>query len=281
MITRRQFISLTAAATALSVTGSLGAQTAPAKTNAPSASKKKRGLGRSAKSPGWAKNLSDLRCNWFYSWNSLAPQGVPPGIEFIPMIYRYGGNAKAVAEAAAAAKKAGTTELLGFNEPEKKEQGNMTLESALDAWPVLMETGMRLGSPGCVHPDKEWMIAFMDGVKQRNLRVDFVCVHSYGGPNPEALVKRLESVHKMFGRPLWITEFAVGDWAAKTAAENRHRPETVLRFMEKVLPMLDKLDFVERYAWFPSKPTSAPLGSSALFDDTGKLTPLGECYRDA
>jgi hypothetical protein len=197
------------------------------------------------------------------------------------MIYRYGGDAGAVAAAASAARKAGTAELLGFNEPEKKEQGNMTLDAALAAWPVLMDTGLRLGSPGCVHPDKEWMIAFMDGVKARGLRVDFVCVHSYGGPNPEALVKRLEAVHAMFGRPLWITEFGVGDWAAKTAEQNRHKPETVLRFMERVLPMLEKLDFVERYAWFPAKPTSGPLGTSALIDENGALTRLGECYRDA
>ncbi len=281
MISRRTFISLSATAAALSLTASLRAQTAPAKENAPLSRKKKRGLGRSAKTPDWASNLRDLRCKWFYSWNSMAPQGVPPGIEFIPMIYRYGGNAKMVADAATAAKKAGVTELLGFNEPEQKEQGNMTLESALDAWPLLMETGMRLGSPSCVHPDKEWMIAFMDGVKKRDLRVDYVCVHSYGGPNPEALVKRLETVHQMFGRPIWITEFAVGDWAAKSVGQNRHKPEDVLRFMEKALPMLDKLDFVERYAWFPSRTTSAPLGTSALFDAKGVLTPLGECYRDA
>lgn len=281
MITRRQFINLTAAATAFSATGSLGAQTAPAKPGTTVSSKKKRGLGRSAKATGWAKNLSDLRCPWFYSSNSVSPTGVPPGVEFIPMIYRYGGNAPAVAATGAAAKQAGTAELLGFNEPEAKEQGNMTLESALDAWPVLMETGLRLGSSSCVHPDKKWMIAFMDGVKQRGLRVDFVCVHSYGGPSAEGLVKRLESVHKLFGHPLWITEFAVGDWAANSVAENQHKPEAVLRFMEKVLPMLDRLDFLERYAWFPAKPTSAPLGTSALFDENGTLTRLGECYRDA
>jgi hypothetical protein len=284
MITRRQFISLSAATAALSLTSSFRGQSAPATPAAPSSAKKKKGLGRSAKSAGWAKNLTDLRCNWFYSWNSAVPDGVPPGIEFIPMIYRYGGNAKAaaaVAAAAQAARKAGTTDLLGFNEPEKKEQGNMTLDEALDAWPVLMETGLRLGSPGCVHPDKEWMIAFMDGVKKRGLRVDFVCVHSYGGPNADALVNRLEKVHQMFGCPLWITEFGVGDWKAKSPEQNQHKPETVLRFMEQVLPRLEKLDFLERYAWFPSKPTSAPLGSSALYDDNGVLTRLGECYRDA
>lgn len=45
--------------------------------------------------------------------------------------------------------------------------------------------------------------------------------------------------------------------------------------------MLDKLEFVERYAWFPAKPDRAPLGTSALFHESGKLTPLGECYHDA
>jgi hypothetical protein len=242
---------------------------------------KKKGLGQTVKFPGWEKRLTDLRCKWFYSWNKEIPKGLPDGMEFIPMIYRYGGDAQVIADTAAAAKKAGIKEILGFNEPDKQKQGNMTLDQTLEAWPLLMETGMRLGSPGCTHPDKEWMIQFMAAAKERNLRVDFICVHSYGGPNPEALVQRLENIHQMFGLPLWITEFAVGDWNAKSVEENKNKPETVLRFMEQVLPMLDKLDFLERYAWFPAKPTSIPLCSSALFNAEGALTPLGECYRDA
>jgi hypothetical protein len=51
--------------------------------------------------------------------------------------------------------------------------------------------------------------------------------------------------------------------------------------MDQVLPELDDLDFLERYAWFPSLPDSPPLGTSALFDAEGALTPLGELYRDA
>jgi hypothetical protein len=278
MITRRKFISLSAA-TALSITACRPAPKMEQEILLHGSRKK--GLGQSLKAPDWAKRLSDLNCKWFYSWNHQIPEGLPQGTEFIPMIYRYGGNAQVIADAATAAKKAGITELLGFNEPDKEKQGNMTLEETLDAWPLLMETGMRLGSPGCTHPDTEWMINFMAKVKERGLRVDFVCVHSYGGPNPESLIKRLEKVHQMFGLPIWITEFAVGDWNAKTVEENRHSPETVLRFMEGVLPMLDKLDFLERYAWFPAKTTSIPLGSSALFNAEGGLTRLGECYRDA
>ena len=275
MITRRKFISMSAAAAALSLTS---CQRMPWLAQG----SKKKGLGQTVKTPDWADRLSALRCKWFYSWNSAIPQGIPRGIDFIPMIFRYGGDPKKISEPAAAAKKAGITELLGFNEPDVKKQGNMTLEEALDAWPLLMETGLRIGSPGCVHPDKEWMIAFMKGVKERGLRVDFVNVHSYGGPNADALVKRLEKVHQMFDeRPIWITEFAVGDWEAKSVERNRHKPEAVMRFMEGVLPKLDKLDFVERYAWFPAKTTSIPLGTSALFDADGALTPLGEIYRDA
>jgi hypothetical protein len=283
MITRRKFLSLAAtSAAALSIAGCERPSMPPNEMLMKGS--KKKGLGQSTKNPNWANRLSDLNCKWFYSWNSAIPDGVPQGVDFIPMMYRYAGDMdqEKLANAVASAQKAGVGDLLGFNEPEKKNQGNMTMEQVLDAWPLLMETGLRLGSPGCVHPDKEWMIEFMAAVKERNLRVDFICAHSYGGPNAESLVKRLEKVHKMFDeRPIWITEFAVGDWEAKSAETNRHKPDAVLRFMESVLPKLDKLDFVERYAWFPAKPTSLPLGTSALFDAEGRLTRLGECYRDA
>ncbi len=288
---RRKFIGLSAAAAVtLSATAFAGRDNIPAKNSAshgkssqgrmPAGSKKK-GLGQSSKTPDWSKRLTDLRCDWFYSWNHNIPKDLPKGVEFVPMIYRYSGDAQAITDTAASAKRAGITELLGFNEPDVKKQGNMTIEETLEAWPLLMATGLRLGSPGCVHPDKEWMIEFMAGAKKRNLRIDFISVHSYGGPSPEALVKRLENIHQMFNRPIWITEFAVGDWEAKSVETNRHKPDSVLRFMEKVLPMLDKLDFVERYAWFPAKPTGAALGTSALHDADGQLTRLGECYREA
>jgi hypothetical protein len=277
MIDRRNFITTSSAALSLAACNIQPSLTHAAEKKG----SKKKGLGQTTKDSNWAGRLNDLQCKWFYSWNNKIPEGVPDGIDFIPMIYRSNGDYQAIEEAAARAKAAGIKELMGFNEPDVAKQGNMTIEQTLNAWPALMETGMRLGSPGCVHPDKEWMIEFMSEVKKRGLRVDFVCVHSYGGPSAEALVKRLEKIHSMFGRPLWITEFAVGDWEAKSVQENRHKPDAVLRFMEKVLPMLDKLDYVERYAWFPAKTTSNPLGTSALFDEEGGLTRLGKCYRDA
>jgi len=246
---------------------------------APSRSKKK-GLCITTKTNHWAKRLASLQPQWFYSWGSKVPKDVPPGVDFVPMIWGYWGDNAAIAKAGAEAKAAGIDSLLGFNEPDQKSQSNMKLEKALKAWPQLMKTGLRLGSPGCVHPDNDWMKGFMKGAKEQSLRVDFVCVHSYGGANPDALIKRLHRIHAMYRKPIWITEFAVGDWDAKSPADNRHRPGAVLKFMESVLPQLEELDFIERYAWFPAGQKNNALGTSALYDSTGKLTRLGEFYRD-
>jgi hypothetical protein len=172
----------------------------------------------------------------------------------------------------------GIDSLLGFNEPDQKSQSNIPVEKALDLWPKLMEAGVRLGSPACVHPDNEWMKTFMKQADERKLRVDFVTVHDYGGPSAKALIGKCKIIHEMYGRPIWITEFAVGDWQAKTVHEHKHGPKRVLKFMQAVLPELDRLDCVERYAWFPAQQDNAHLGTSALFEKDGDLTPLGRYY---
>jgi len=216
--------------------------------------------------------------HWFYSWGSTPPENLPDGIEFVPMIW--GGNAvESLAKTGADLRQQGYKELLGFNEPDHDDQSNLTVEHALELWPKLMDLGMRLGSPGCAQPDREWMKAFMQGAAERHLRVDFVTVHSYGGLNVDALMNRLEAVHQLFQRPLWITELGVGDWQAKTRSENRYQPEQIVTFLEKLLPRLERSEIVERYAWFPARPDSRALGPGALFNEDGSLTPVGEAYR--
>jgi len=278
-LSRRKFLNLSAAAAA-STAFPIPGHSQSSKPSEESGSKKK-GLGFGPRNPLWPAILTDLRCKWVYTWGSGVPGDLPEGMDFIPMIRSRNVEPGHIASVAEEAKNHRITELLGLNEPDARSQDDMSVEDALTMWPRLMETGLRLGSPGCIHPDKEWMTEFMAGVEERKLRVDFICVHSYGGPNARAFVKRLEKVAEMFERPLWITEFGVGDWSAQNVEENQHSPEIVLGFMEKVLPMLDDLDCLERYAWFPSLPDSPPLGTSALFDAEGNLTRLGEFYRDA
>jgi hypothetical protein len=230
----------------------------------------------------WLRRIQLLKAHWFYSWGATKPDDTPEGVEFAPMIWgKPGQKTEEVLETIKAQGQTGEVKaLMGFNEPDQHDQSNLTVEEALDAWSNLMEAGLPLTSPGCVHPDRQWMIDFMRGVEERNLRVDYVCVHSYGGPSAAALLDRLRRVYEMFERPLWITEFAVGDWEAKTVQQNRHSPEKIADFMREVLPMLDEAEFVDRYAWFSANQDYPALGNSALFDDEGDLTPLGELYRE-
>jgi len=246
----------------------------PALAAKPSSAKKGFGIALKA-NPDWRTKLEMLRANWFYTWGSKMPEGIPPGVEYVPMVWgRWSCNDQTMRRLAAEKHKT----LLGFNEPDQKDQANVTVEQALEIWPKLMESGMRLGSPAGVHPDGEWMEAFMEQVKRRGYRVDFIAVHSYYGKVPKHFLKRLEKLHKLYKRPLWITEFAVADWAARADNPNQYSPDDVCRFMEAVLPALEKSDYVERYAWFSAPKPTPVLAPSALFDQNGALTKLGRLY---
>ncbi len=271
---RRHFLSTCASAAALSPLASIAA-------TRPRSAGKKGCCFTTGKDNGWQDKLRQLNGNWMYSWGWKKPDGFPDNVEFCPMLWSGGSDDKrpeVLAELKAQYEAGRIHSLMGFNEPDQQKQSNMTVERVVELWPELESVGAPLVSPGCVHPDREWMHSFMEQVEKRGLRVDYIAVHSYGGPSAESLVKRLEKLHREFGRPLWITEFAVGDWEAKSVEQNRHSPKQVADFMKKVLPALDRLKFVDRYAWFAAGVNSAPLGTSALFNEDGSLTALGKIY---
>ncbi|MGL4400926.1 MAG: glycosyl hydrolase [Luteolibacter sp.] len=274
-MTRRQLLALAALALPCSGELLLAAQASP--------KPRKKGLCLSAKTRSperVAQFLKAVNSRWIYNWNIAAPKILPAGVDFVPMVYQGRTVTKQLmSEAKSQARKKGGKELLGFNEPDAPTQGNTSVEEALDAWPVLESAGLRLGSPATVHPDNEWMVAFMKGAKARGLRIDFVCMHSYGGPGVEGLLKKIEKIHDMYKLPIWITEFAVADWDAKTASENRHKPEKIAEFVSQLLPKLEAMEIVERYAWFHGGVSGGPLATSKLFNADGSLTIVGKAYR--
>lgn len=243
----------------------------------PSLSKK--GLGLGGDPEVVEKQLKALNVGWHYNWTAAWKGREIKGVPFVPMIFKENEwTASSLEKVKVAKSKMESSPLLGYNEPDGKAQGNMSVAQALELWPTLEKTNRRLGSPATVHPDNAWMKAFMEGVEEKNLRVDFICVHWYGERDPDKFIRRMREVHELYKKPIWITEFAIADWSATSLEENKHSPRDVLKFMEDVLPELEKLDFVERYAWFPAKAGDAKLGHSALFDKDGKLTELGEFY---
>ena len=269
---RRDFLAWS---TAWAVAVSLGAKAAPAVRL-----RSKKGLAVNAKNCGeHAAAVAQLRPSWNYNWGQDRSAALPADCDYVPMIWGASANEVKIAEKIQRATAGGESELLGFNEPDGKDQSNLSVERALEVWPILMRSGLRLGSPACVHPDKEWMRSFMKGAERLKLRVDFVCMHNYGGLDSDGLVAQVRETAKAYDRPVWLTEFAVADWSAKAPGENRHAPAQVAEFMRKVFPRLEDLAVLERHAWFFARPDSGPLGSSSLVGADGKLTALGEVYR--
>lgn len=214
---------------------------------------------------------------WYYNWN-WAPTPGSIDAEFVPMIK---GKIDAVDRAFAKIEKLkesrGVTHLLGFNEPDSPKQGNTSVEKAIALWPKLMDTGLRLGSPAVTDNARgsNWFKAFFTQAMAKQYRVDFIAVHRY--PNlkkqgsAQQFLRSIDRLHKQYRLPIWVTEFSGLNFGSKgrqmTQVDN-------LQFMQKVLPKLEKLSYVERYAWF-----SGSIATLYAKDQPNELGRLGQAYR--
>lgn len=211
---------------------------------------------------------------WYYNWGSsptkdpAKPDEKNYNVEFVPEKWGAGGALGRIFETADA------SHLLGYNEPDHTEQSNVSVENAIKEWPVLMQTGRRLGSPATT--DFTWLYSFMEQCRKRNYRVDFVVVHAYwGNKSAAAWYRDLKAVHDRTQRPVWIKEWNNGanwtneGWPSGQAAQYARQ----LSDITAIVNMLDTCSFVERYSiynWVEEK--------RMMIDKNGKLTPAGEFY---
>lgn len=218
-----------------------------------------------------------LRLGWYYNWVQKPLAQVPREVEFVPMVFGwYGDKDGSVSKEIATLRQAlGARYLLGYNEPDGSDQAKLTPAQALDTWPILMKANLPLGSPAATHADAEWMREFMAGVVKRGYRVDFVTIHWYYLTQPDSFFGYIEKVYKLYRKPIWITEFANVDWESGPGKPVQFTPNDVAEFLKVVLPRLDKLDYVQRYAWFTA---DGPYATAALFDTDGSLTEAGKVY---
>jgi len=238
---------------------------------------------------GWAADrVAALGVAWYYVWGSqpLNSDGRKRRSEFVPMIWndaQLQEEPKALADVSAS----DAIALLGFNEPDLASQADMTIEDAVTLWPRLSATGMRLGSPAPSRSEalvpESWLPRFMDAVSASGLRVDFIAVHYYASTHDIAAFRSfLERVHHAYGRPIWVTEWALVD--PETWKDNRARYSTddAACFFRAGAAMLDDLSFVERHAWFAAFDGGDGwhLNTHAIAPD-GSLTPVGRAIVDA
>lgn len=228
----------------------------------------KKGIGLSTYDGHWASEVAASKVSWVYTWGQDQPADLPNGVEFVPMVW-----SDHVADHLKLPKNA--KEVLGFNEPDMPDQSHMTVDRAVEEWPILTQTGLPIGSPAPAWWSTKWMQQFMDVASTKPLRVDFVCIHWYNVPNPKFFLDTIDKIHDTYHKPIWITEFAVGVFQKDAPTFTAQQTED---FMRAVLPELEKRDYVQRYAWFPARIGSKHLGSSSLFNEDGSLTDLGKLY---
>jgi hypothetical protein len=214
-----------------------------------------------------------LNVGWFYDWNIGAKS--TPDLEYVAIKQNRwwpGLNQDWKAK--------GINHLLGYNEPDRKDQSNMKVEDAIASWPELLGTGLRLGAPAVSDGGLGWLYQFMDKADADGLRVDFVPVHYYratsdpGDPRAAAdqLYRFLKGVHDRVKRPLWITEWNNGaNWTTAPDPNNKQQAAA----LEAMIGMLDDTPFVERYALY-----NWVEDCRKAVNDDGSLTPAGEVYRD-
>jgi Glycosyl hydrolase catalytic core len=216
-------------------------------------------------------DLRRLGASWWYNW-VLSP-GSCDAREFVPMI---AGKSEKTAEAVTAAlgklKAAGYRTVLGFNEPNKADQANLSVAQVVELWPALTaDADVRVGSPATSADAKAWFEDFMAEVEEKSLRVDFVAIHWYGWNAGSCVdAKELESYlvwAEKFRKPIWLTEFGCLNQSNPSA-------EVVQGFYASALEAFARHPSVERYAWYPWT------ANNELVKD-GAITSLGDDFAAA
>lgn len=210
-------------------------------------------------------------CSWGYNWNPVS-KGLDAKVTFVPTVKsdvamftdNWQDNAR------------GAPVVFGANEPDKADQANMDVATALDFHARYMKPlkgKVRIGAPSVSNSDRDneglkWLQSFMQQCDQRGpdeCPVDFCPVHFYG-PAVEDLQKHVEQARDICGnnRTVWVTELAKNDVGA-------YNPYLTPDFVTDAAKYLDANEHVEGYSFFMCKP-------GFLVNQDGSLTDAGRAY---
>ncbi|MDR0939276.1 MAG: glycoside hydrolase family protein [Mediterranea sp.] len=252
----------------------------------------KKGVGMSTSTTigVWWKNIINLKPHWYYTWGTFIPDSqmdnVPQNCEFVPMFWNGAAATQENIDKLNALYEEGKiSHVLGFNEPDLTGEANMSVGDALAKWKFISDNlnpGIKLVSPATSYPslsETSWMVQFMDGVAEQNLRVDYMAVHIYQPNTASLFTDPINAVYQRWGKKVWVTEFGVrDDNTGGDLSKNRYTPAQMLTFAQSLLPQLESMESVDRYAWFNSSPTMSGLWPCALIGADGLPTALGDYY---
>lgn len=201
------------------------------------------------KGVGWGSNINEHNVTWYYNWSTSANASTTNTSNTQQYVGMRHGKSWPSLDGLSLLPY--VNHLLGFNEPERTDQANMTVAEALAQWPTLQGVGTYLGSPVPANSSagKAWLIAFMDSCIARNYRVDFIALHNYEKYDANTFVNSwCKFWYDKYKIPIWVTEWNYGAQWNSTADGN---PETYHQGFKNYVAALDAAPFIQRYALFP------------------------------
>ncbi len=252
---------------------------------------------------GYCGANEQLNISIFNTWGGGQGES-NPDMQFVPMRHNLGWDSWEVINS-----QVEVSQLLGYNEPDRPDQSDMTVAAAIEQWPEFFHSGLRLGSPAPASTNgNNWLRDFMTICDELNYRVDFMVTHAYQNQNAGwwdwyiDLTSRGNRSLEDAGvkRPVWVTEWNhganwTGEWWPTASGPRRdadlnlwpdengqevivNRPlspensEHNVNRMKEILPAFENLDLFEHhflYNWVQD-------ARSVELD--GKLTPAGKYF---
>ncbi len=252
------------------------------------------------KGVGGANFAAGLDAAWMYNWGPTTSVTLPTDTVYNPMQWgsfnwTYNTGSGPIWQHYPAWRKRGDGFLLmGFNEPDRTDQSNVTLEESVALWPRLMALDQPLlsPSPGTLNPPvgvPSWHELFYDEAARLGYRVEYNAIHTYPGPSSgssDYLVNLVQTEYNDFGLPIWLTEFSFVDWGGDQSWSEEDNYQCLAEFLWRA----ENLAALRKYALFVftadaenpqpanswSSVTPAPRSNS--YDTGGNLTAFGKLY---
>ena len=256
---------------------------APTPTPAPTRSAK-RGIAYDIADP---RDFAALRpgLSWWYNWSDRPAATAPAdaGLDFVPMLWNERFDDAAI-EARLLASPA-VKQLLVLNEPNLRDQANLSPAQAAALWPryeaIARRTGVQLVGPAITwgtlagyEDPVVWMDAFLAAYRGANggrePQIDCLAFHWYD----YGLAGQLDRLAK-YGKPFWVTEFA--NWHSQNDGAQIDSVAKQKAQMTEMVGVCEQRADVRRYAWFTGR-WANDVHHTSLLDAVGELTELGQHY---
>jgi len=234
----------------------------------------------------FSKNIS-----WWYNWAAEPDNAIKTtyhnyNVDFTPMAWNSSGISNVNNWVNSDTK---VKYILGFNEPNFKDQANMTPSQAADAWAsfqaIADSHNLKTVGPAvnyCGNCVSEGGVTYNNPFKYLDdfftacidCKVDYIALHWYGSGN--SIVGYVDDARK-YNKPIWVTEFASWDYSNPVQNVDDQK-----KYLAGTVNFLERDPDVYRYSWFIGRTNSGPntYPYIDLYGNDGQLTPLGQLYMD-